>query len=210
MAHEEARYEYRSFAPALGSMEQRLRSTGGSPEVLDSAEVYLLSRTDRRYNFKIRDGRLELKVLEGRLGPLERWAPQMALDFPVDDRVIARTLLPALELPDGMPPGSGVSPATLAAAFHAMPGAVAVNVVKHRERFKLTGCIAELVIVTVGGHTTRSICVEGVDPEQVLELAVRLGLAGQPNVSYLAEVRSLQGWDDDAPPGTAPREYPAS
>jgi hypothetical protein len=210
MSHQEARYEYRSFAPALGSMEQRLRSAGGLPEIRDSAEVYLLSRADERYNFKIRDGRLELKVLEGRLGLLERWVPELALDFPVADAVLAETLVASLGLSAVLPPEAGRSPAALVAAVRAIPGAAAVDVLKHREGFQLDGCIAELVRVTVGGHTTRSICVEGVDPERVLELAARLELAGLPNISYLAEVRSLQGWDEDRPPGPASRESTAS
>lgn len=211
MSHEEARYEYRSFAPALGSVEQRLRSSGGVPETRASAEVYLLSRTDERYNFKIRDGRLELKVLDGRLGPLERWVPQLPLGFPMADEVLAGTLVAALELPAALAPGAGQSPAALAAAFATMPGAAAVDVFKRREGFHLDGCIAELVQVAVGDHATRSICVEGVDPERVLALADRLGLTGLPNISYLAEVRSLQGWE--AGPLSAanvPMESPSS
>jgi len=210
MSHEEARYEYRSFAPALGTLEQRLRSAGGRPETHDSAEVYLLSRADERFNFKIRDGRLELKVLESVLGPLERWVPELALDFPIDDRILAETLVAPLGLSAGPPPGAGRSPAALVAAVRTIPGAAAVDVFKHRERFQLDRCIAELVQVTVGGHTTRSICVESVDPQRVLHVAARLGLSGLPNISYLAEVRSLQGWERERSPGPTPGEGKAT
>ncbi len=201
MSHEEARYEYRSFAPVLGSVEQRLRSLAGPPETRSSAEIYLLSRPDERYNYKIRDGRLELKLLEGHHGPLERWVPQPALEFPIDDAILAKGLVASLELPAGLPPGAGQSVDALVAAFRRVPGAVAVDVFKRREGFQLDGCIAELVQVTVAGHTTHSICVEGVDAERVLDLAQRLGLAGLPNISYLAEVRSLQGWKLGSSPG---------
>lgn len=206
MSHQEARYEYRSFAPALGGMEEALHRLGGVPAVATSAEVYLLSRADERYNFKIRDGRLELKVLEGHHGRLERWAPQPPLDFPIKDAVLDAALVPTLDLPVRLPPGSGASPTVLAGAFGAVPGAVALDVRKHRERFELAGCIAELVEVTVGSHATRSVCVEGVDPGPVLELAGLLGLTGLPNISYLAEFRSLQGWEADQPARPEPRE----
>lgn len=210
MSHEEARYEYRSFAPVLGSLEQRLRRAGGPPETRTSAEIYLLSRSDERYNYKIRDGRLELKVLEGRHGPLERWVPQPAFEFPIDDAILAAGLVASLELPAGLPPGAGQSIEVLVDAFRGVPGAVAVDVFKRREGFQLDGCIAELVQVTVGGHTTHSICVEGVDAERVLDLAQRLGLAGLPNISYLAEVRSLQGWERELSPGPATRKGKAT
>jgi hypothetical protein len=206
MSHEEARYEYRSFAPVLGSVEQRLRSAGGQPERRTSAEIYLLSRPDERYNYKIRDGRLELKLLEGYHGPLERWVPQPAHEFPIDDAILAKGLVASLELSAGLPPGAGQSVEVLVDAFRGVPGAVAVDVFKRREGFQLDGCIAELVQVTVAGHTTHSICVEGVDAQRVLDLAERLGLAGLPNISYLAEVRSLQGWEHGASAGPAATE----
>ena len=206
MSHEEARYEYRSFAPVLGNVEQRLRSAGGQPETRTSAEIYLLSRPDERYNYKIRDGRLELKLLEGYHGPLERWAPQPAHEFPIDDAILAKGLVASLELPAGLPPGAGHSVEVLVDAFRGVPGAVAVDVFKRREGFQLDGCIAELVQVTVAGHTTHSICVEGVDAARVLDLAERLGLAGLPNISYLAEVRSLQGWEHGSSAGPAGTE----
>ena len=206
MSHEEARYEYRSFAPALGHLERRLRSAGGAGDTRESAEVYLVTRADERCNFKIRDGRLELKVLDGRLGPLERWVPRLAAGFPIDDRALAATLAAPLELAVPLAPGAGQSPEALTAAFRKVPEAAAVEVFKRREGFQLAGCIAELVQVTVGEHTTRSICVEGVDPDLVLEVASQLGLAGLPNISYLAEIRDLQGWGAESSPAHVPGE----
>jgi len=131
--------------------------------------------------------------------------------FPrIDDAILAAGLVASLELPAGLPPGAGQSIEVLVDAFRGVPGAVAVDVFKRREGFQLDGCIAELVQVTVGGHTTHSICVEGVDAERVLDLAQRLGLAGLPNISYLAEVRSLQGWERELSPGPATRKGKAT
>jgi hypothetical protein len=196
MAHDEARYEYRCFAPAFGLVEARLRAAGGPPSIRESSEIYFVSQFDRRHNVKIRDGQLDIKVLlEVRHG-LERWNPLPRRDFPLDDGELARILGPALGSEDQLPSGSGESAGRLAKSLSGeVAGVVVVELFKRRFGFVVDGCIAEYAEVTLGGATIRTACIESVDLEQARRVVAEIGLDAYPNTSYPSALRGITGLD---------------
>lgn len=71
-----ARFEFRTFAPHMGTTEQRVRALSPCDSISESREIYLLDCENAlENNVKIRDGRLDLKRLVERRQGLERWKP---------------------------------------------------------------------------------------------------------------------------------------
>jgi hypothetical protein len=196
MAHDEARYEYRCFAPAFGLVEARLRAAGGPPAIRESSEIYFVSRFDRRHNVKIRDGQLDIKVLLDLRHGLERWNPLPRRDFPLDDGELARILSLALGSEIHFPPRSGESAGRLARVLsEEVVGVVVVEVFKRRFGFLVDDCIAEYAEVTLGGATIRTACIESVDLEQARRVVGEIGLDAYPNTSYPSALRGITGLD---------------
>jgi exopolyphosphatase/guanosine-5'-triphosphate,3'-diphosphate pyrophosphatase len=55
---------------------------------------------------------------------------------------------------------------------------------KHRVRYSVGGCLAELSDIEVEGHATRTVAVEGEDKAAVLTTVRMMGLGGYRNTSY--------------------------
>jgi exopolyphosphatase/guanosine-5'-triphosphate,3'-diphosphate pyrophosphatase len=177
-----ARWEWRTFgagADAGAAAIERLTPTGES----DSDEVYFLAPGGT--TVKIRDGLIDVKeLLEVNPDGLQQWRPVLKQGFPLPAATIRevwaalRTPTPALardeytreQLIDELTgPGTGVR---------------SVGVHKHRVRYVVNGCTAELSDVTADGRTTRTIAVEAEDAAAVIEGVRQLGLGDYVNTAY--------------------------
>src|SRR5690349_12739273 len=160
------RWEWRVFGERFPIAEEDFRARTPTG-VQDSEELYLLAPSGD--NVKIRDGLLDIKELrETDADGLQRWSPILKASFPLstDDVVAALDAL-------GLPPASDLpQPLTLEdlLAAHTGPdGTVrAVRVHKHRVRYSVGGCLAEVSDIEVDGRPTRTVAVEGEDKAAVL------------------------------------------
>lgn len=175
------RWEWRVFGDRfpVAEAEFAARTPTG---VQDSDETYLL--TPSGDNVKVRDALLDVKELqEVDADGLERWAPILKAAFPLAaaDAAVAAE---ALGLP---PPADGPMP-TLEALLGATATADArvrvARVRKHRVRYAVGGCMAEVSDIEVDGHPARTIAVEGEDRAAVLATVRAMGLGGYRNTSY--------------------------
>ena len=108
-----ARFEFRIFAPHMGTTEQRVRALSPCDSISESREVYLLDCENAlENNVKIRDGRLDVKRLVERRQGLERWKPAGRWDFPLSLDTV-RTLWPKAVLQRSPGPSSGITRAEL-------------------------------------------------------------------------------------------------
>jgi exopolyphosphatase/guanosine-5'-triphosphate,3'-diphosphate pyrophosphatase len=91
-------------------------------------------------------------------------------------------------------PAAG-SPLTLEALLeaHGVPAGPVrpIPVRKHRVRYSVGGCLAELSDIEVEGHATRTVAVEGEDKAAVLTTVRSMGLGGYRNTSYPDGLRAL-------------------
>lgn len=175
------RWEWRVFGSRfpVAEMEFAARTPTG---VQDSDELYLLSPSGD--NVKVRDGLLDVKVLQevDRHG-LQRWSPVLKAAFPLsgDD---AQAGVRSLGGTDPGHEGSLTLDELLERASPLMGSARAVWVHKHRVRFKVGGCLAEVADIEAAGRRCRTVAVEGEDPVAVLATARAIGLGGFRNTSY--------------------------
>ncbi len=175
------RWEFRVFGDRFPVAEEDFRARTPTG-VQDSEELYLLAPSGD--NVKIRDDLLDIKELqETDADGLQRWTPVLKASFPLS-AADAAAAFEAL----GLGHLTATTPLTLEALLeaHGVPaGPVRPRRVrKHRVRYSVGGCLAELSDIEVEGHTTRTVAVEGEDKAAVLTTVRSMGLGGYQNTSY--------------------------
>ncbi|HEX5857385.1 MAG TPA: hypothetical protein VFY91_04675 [Microbacterium sp.] len=183
-----ARWEWRAFGEDVAHARTAFASL--RPErVEEGDECYLLSR-EGDASVKVRGGRLDVKQLENvRDDGLEQWRPVMKAAFPLvaSDAGFVLGLLRA-----GGPAARGMrSVAELAAAS---PDLIAVPVHKHRERYAVGGCLAELTRIKAPRGATETIAVESEDPARLAATVRELGFDPRRNVCMARGLKTLVGF----------------
>ncbi|HEY5661859.1 MAG TPA: hypothetical protein VIR59_13830 [Gaiellaceae bacterium] len=179
------RWEWRTFGVGDDVFGNR------SPErVQESDEVYILSVANGD-TVKVRDGLMDVKRLEQvNDAGLEQWAPVMKSEFPLSAEQ-ARSILHGLRVAVPQLDRDDYDLDDLLAGRRDL---LAVPVHKHRTRYTVGGCAAELTEVATEHGSTRTVAVESEDPEQVSAAVRGLGLEHRPNTSYPRGLKALVGF----------------
>ncbi|MDH4567657.1 Ppx/GppA family phosphatase [Pseudomonas sp. BN414] len=183
------RWEWRTFGRRFGIAETRF--AGLQPTaVQDSDELYLLAGSAD--NVKIRDALMDIKVLrEVAPNGLERWEPVMKQGFPLAAADM-RNVIAALNLPASPLERDAYTLDQFLAELVVPSGALRpLTVHKHRVRYKVGGCTAEVTEITAEGKATRSIAIESEDAAAVIAAVASVGLADYCNMSYTRGLRAL-------------------
>jgi exopolyphosphatase/guanosine-5'-triphosphate,3'-diphosphate pyrophosphatase len=158
--------------------------------VQESDELYILSVT-RGDTVKVRDDLMDVKHLEQvNDDGLEQWAVVMKAGFPLAAEQV-RSILEGLRVPV---PRLERSEYTVDDVVHGRLDLLAVPVHKHRSRYAIGDCMAELTEVTTPQGSTRTVAVESEDAERVSAVVRDLGLADRPNTSYPQGLKALVGF----------------
>ena len=127
---------------------------------------------------------------------LERWEPTLKAGFPIGADGVRR-VVDALRI-DGLDVDQGGYTVDRIVDFLASSGSVRpVQVHKHRVRYTVGGCSAELSNVTADGRSIRTLAIESEDGAAVSAAVRSVGLAGYINTSY---PRGLTALLDGVPP----------
>lgn len=185
------RWEWRCFGEQFGEAEARLTAISAE-QVVDSTELYLLSATGTDV-VKVRDGLMDVKELQQVDDEsLEQWKPVMKAPFPLSAAQVS-TVLEALDIEPAAADLDGVTLGVL------LDGIVepnhdlrAVQVRKHRVRYAIGGCLAEITEVSTDKHHTRTLAVESEEPASVMAVLRDLNLAMLPNVNFGRGLKILE------------------
>lgn len=194
------RYEYRAFARHFGLVEERLRQWGGSPQIRESSEVYLLAAGRLDQNVKIRSGQLDIKDRVAVKQDFEQWRPVGQWDFPLDEAGRA-ALASALGRPIGADLAGDAGQLVHGLCDNSRQ-VVKVDLFKRRFGFEFDGCTAEYAEVTVNDAALASVCVESAELNAAQALCRRLGLDQYPNTGYIAALMRLVGLSPSPDPAT--------
>jgi exopolyphosphatase/guanosine-5'-triphosphate,3'-diphosphate pyrophosphatase len=179
------RWEWRTFGESFGAAETTL--AGLAPErEHESDELYLLS-PDSEASVKVRDRLMDVKRLEQvNADGLQQWRPVLKASFPLapDD---VRFVLDALETPAPELDHEAYALEDMATLTRPVP------IHKHRIHYRINGVLAEITQLSTGTASTRTLAVEGEDPERVFDTVRRLGLAERRNVSVARGIKTLLG-----------------
>ncbi len=190
----DGRFEFRAWARNFGMVETRIRRLSPCREIRESSETYIVSSRSDASNLKVRDGKLELKVLVQEREGLEQWQPRVKSQLPVAAKFLAAEVLPAL----------GVEVPALDRDDYALDQLVdeivrphrdlaAARVFKRRFAFTVKACMTEHDEVWINGAGLESVAVESSDGAAVLEVLRLLGLDDYENVSYPRVIKRVIG-----------------
>ena len=197
------RWEWRAFAQDFGTIETHLRRD--ATERRQSSETYLVSAHRADINTKIRDGLLDIKVLQ-EINPhhLELWQPVLKAAFPLTQASLG-TMFGAWGLE---PPFAGDLPVTesrlLDTLIRPEPSLAIVIVDKTRYGSIVDECLVEFAQVTFNGSPLKTIAVEMTDPDRVWRTVAALGLSTFENVNYVRALMRFLGASHPDVCATAP------
>ena len=185
------RWEWRGFGADLRAVGSAF--CPAAPDVVqESDELYVLSArgTDA---VKVRDELMDVKhLVEVDADGLEQWVPVMKTGFPLSVDEVASVLLAlGVEAPSPLSLPDYTLRAFLDEMVGPSPDLLAVEVHKRRERFTLSGCMAELTEVGTSHATTHTIAIESEDASRVIATVREVGLASRPNVSFVRGLKAL-------------------
>ena len=190
------RYEFRTFAQNFGLVEDKIRIFSRCEKYRESREIYVLSAGNNENNTKIRDDKMDIKVIVKEEQGLEQWAPRMKGEFPMAVEMIRDEVFPALVVPV---PHFERSRYTLDQFQYELirphKDLSAAQVIKRRFGFTISGCITEIADLLVNGAAIRTVAVESEDPEAVLHAMEILGLRAYENVNYLLAIKRIIGME---------------
>ncbi len=190
------RWEWRSFREDFGDVEAVFAAM--TPEqVVVSSELYLVSALGTDV-VKVRDDLMDIKHLQQvDDSGLEQWTPVLKTRFPLTEEEL-EAVTTALGVTAVSTEGRELDlDALLEDVVGPQPELMAVEVHKRRERYRISGCMAELTEVRTGRSVTRTIAVESEDPALVLATVDQLGLATLPNVNFGRGLRILERFGEE-------------
>jgi hypothetical protein len=186
------RFEFRSFGLCFARVVEAMRRLGPCERIRESSELYIVSVANN--NTKVRDDKMDIKVLVREEQGLEQWRPQMKGAFPMASATLRDEVFPAFGV---APPPLERPEYTLAEFVEGLvrphPALTAVHVFKRRFGFTVEGCITEHAELWVNGAAIQTVAVESEDGAAVSRARVLLGLDGYENVNYVLAIRRIIG-----------------
>jgi hypothetical protein len=139
---------------------------------------------------------MDIKVLLRTEQNLEQWNPYLKAQFPIDAKLIAEKIFPALRVdpPDCLLASRRqlfTAEAFVNTVVKSHPRLAAVELEKMRRRYALDSAAAEFVEVEIGGRVVHSVAVESANPRAVLDAMGELAIGGYPNISYVRQIKSM-------------------
>jgi exopolyphosphatase/guanosine-5'-triphosphate,3'-diphosphate pyrophosphatase len=183
------RWEWRTFGPRFAAAEAAFAAlTPGG--VQDSDELYLLSTGGD--NVKVRDDLMDIKVLrETDPNGLQRWEPVLKTGFPLAAVDVGR-VFDALRLPMPDLAHAAYSLEQFVGELAVPSGGLrAIEVHKHRVRYTVGGCMAEVSDIEAAGRRVKTIAIESEDRGAVIAAVRGVGLGGYVNTSYPSGLAAL-------------------
>ena len=195
------RFEFRTFARGLGTVERAFRQLSPLGGIRESAETYIMSKGTNENNTKLRDALMDIKVFIREERGLEQWNPRMKGAFPMAAATLRDDVFPAFGVE--MPPldrEEYTAEQYLAEVIDPHPDLKAVSVFKRRLAFTVNDCIAELGDIYINGARVQTANLESVDVEAILDGMKMVGLEGHQNINYLMAIKRVIGMEKDAIP----------
>ncbi len=189
------RYEFRIFGNHLEAIEKQIREMAKEEQTRSMTSVYLLASGNPKNNIKIREGVMDIKVLEEEYEGLEQWNPFLVGEFPLKAEVIKTVIFPALGVHS---PAFERKEYTLAQFVDELmaddPDLSVAYVLKKRHGYLIKNVITEIAEIKVNGATIKTICIESENPEKVLKLKAKLGIGKEvENVNYPLALKRIMG-----------------
>jgi hypothetical protein len=187
------RFEYRIFGPNLEHIAQTIMTLYPVKDRDEGLQTYILSPTNQAHNVKIRNDKLDMKILLRHYRGLERWRPYLQLSFPLSAAFLHEFMFAWLEVD---PPCLMRSCYSAYQLLHELiiPNSYlkTVQVYKQRQHYTIHRCQVEVASLLVNGRQqVDTIAIEATDADSVLRTVELFGLDASSNTNYLAGLHRL-------------------
>jgi len=189
------RYEFRIFGNNLKKYENIINKLSEKEITREMDSIYLLTPWKRKNNVKIREGVMDIKILEQELDGLEQWNPFLVGKFPLKADVIKSVVFPTLGIESPVFERKKYSLDQFINEVVCIDPDLAVAYVwKIRHAYTVNECITEIAEIKVNGASIKTICVESEDPAKVLEAKKILNMGSKmENVNYPLALKRVMG-----------------
>lgn len=204
----EPRFEFRVFDQDFGRAIEAIMRSSPQEEQDEGTQTYLFSPfftpsistanplANPFYSVKIRDGKLDVKMLGRTYQMLEYWHPYLRLAFPLTSAFLHEFFFAWLEI---APPRLQRERYTEEQFFQELilpnPQVRAVQLHKQRRHYQIGGCQLEMASLWVEyghhKHTMQSVAVESTEPGTLLRMIQFLQLQHFANTSYSVALSQL-------------------
>jgi hypothetical protein len=177
------RWEWRTFAPSLGGLRERLHGTAG-PDFQETREIRLLCHGSM-HDVLIHPAGIQLKWRK-QVGPggLELWDSVLHSAFPCPSRILIGLFgdlgLPAPHLDRSFYTQTQL----LQEVLEQHPDLRVVDIEKRSQTFLLDGASCELTELHADQVTVEAFSIEHEDPGLALQVLRHLGFQARTNISY--------------------------
>lgn len=189
------RYEFRIFGNDLEAFENKIKELSTKEQSRQMDSVYLLTPWKRKNNIKIREGVMDIKVLEQQEAGLEQWSPFLVGTFPLKADVIKSIVFPALGIESPVFARKKYSlDQFISEVLSIDPDLAIAYVWKTRHAYTLGECITEIAEIKVNGAFIKTICIEHDDPQKVIAAKKMIGIGESlENVNYPKALKRIMG-----------------
>lgn len=189
------RFEFRIFGNNLEKFESKIKELSEKEMTRQMDSTYLLTPWKRKNNVKVREGVMDIKLLEQNHEGLEQWNPFLVGKFPLNADVIKSVVFPALGIES---PVFERKKYTLNQFIDEIvcvdPDLAVAYVWKTRHAYTVGDCITEIAEIKVNGAFIKTICIEHEDPKKVIAAKEMLGISSKmQNVNYPQALKRIMG-----------------
>lgn len=199
--HEDARYEFRLFGQTFGPLVDYLERSQAPVNYREEIDTYILAPTNPDYSVKVRDGKLDTKLLTRRERGLERWHPHLQIDFPLTRGLLREFVFSWLQV--DLPPlarSRYTIQQFLQEAVAATPTLQVAKVHKERRHYSLYNCQVEVGTLCINDTIrVRTLAIEAPQAELVERTVQILDLQDYQNTNYVAGLLQIVASQADQP-----------
>jgi hypothetical protein len=189
------RYEFRIFGNDLKKYEDKIKAFSKEELTRHMDSVYLLTPWKRKNNVKIREGVMDIKLLEQQYEGLQQWNPFLVGKFPLKAEIIKSVVFPALGIESPVFKRNKYSLNQFIEEVVSIdPDLSIAYVLKTRHAYTVNECITEIAEIKVNGASIKTICIEAEDPNKVIKAKEMIGIDKKmENVSYPLAMKRIMG-----------------
>ena len=196
------RYEFRAFAHSFDTISAKMKELAKEELSREISEIYLITAATSDNNIKIRNKKMDIKVLVDTKNELEQWLPKLIGEFPMKAKTLENDVFPAL----------GISAPVFEKEEYTLkefitkiirddPDVVAAYTRKVRHAYTINNCICEIADVFINGAFIQTIAIESEKPELVSETKKLLGFSPkEENINYPKAIKRVIGLEECAHP----------
>jgi hypothetical protein len=192
-----ARYEFRSFGQDLKNVHYLMtRKSDPVPDYLwrrASEEIYIVSETTDNVNLKIRDGKLQIKVLLQMHNELELWSPKFEEEFPLHAKTLAEEVFGTLKVKKPILVKSTYQINEFLELTRNNPYLLNIRVKKERHAYLVNETLCEYSVILINGARVYSVAVESDDIHRLQETIRLLSMNDLENINFIQAIKRITG-----------------